>query len=448
MKMPKCQELIKEKESSKIPPITAPKSAAIKATVQWKSPDLVDKKGQMIPFVEETTYIRAYSLIHKGNARIVDFQISLKALVKDVKIGGADNKKGYGGFSPRINLPKGLVFSSTNGIVELPQKFAVDAGPWLDFTGNFKGDDTISGVTVLCHESNPGFPTPWILRFKKSMQNAVYPGQTPVTVSKKDPLTLRYQLVTHSGKLKKNVIDRLQRFFNETPAITDATLANDAKIKNVKWVDLFDGKTLNGWVPKGGNAKFEVIDGVIVGTTAPKTPNSFICTEKEYSNFILEFEFMVDEDLNSGVQFRSTYNSLGKERVRGYQVEIDPEQKPYSKKKYAKDMPNFLSDGSIAPDDKTRSWSGAIFDELRRGWLNDLRYNQPARDAFKPDQWNHINVQAIGESIKTWINGTPAADLKDGMTSSGFIALQIHKIKDEKVRLVKWKNIKIKDLSK
>ena len=82
------------------------------------------------------------------------------------------------------------------------------------------------------------------------------------------------------------------------------------------WVELFDGKTLEGWTRMGGNASFEVVDGAIVGTTAPDTPNSFLCTEREYGNFILEMEFKVNEGLNSGVQFRSRFvDGL----VRGYQ---------------------------------------------------------------------------------------------------------------------------------
>ncbi|MBU6180677.1 MAG: DUF1080 domain-containing protein, partial [Verrucomicrobia bacterium] len=74
------------------------------------------------------------------------------------------------------------------------------------------------------------------------------------------------------------------------------------------WVDLFNGKNLDGWIQRGGEAKYTVEDGVIVGTTVPKTPNSFLCTDKNYANFILEVEFKVDPTLNCGVQIRS--NSL------------------------------------------------------------------------------------------------------------------------------------------
>jgi len=187
------------------------------------------------------------------------------------------------------------------------------------------------------------------------------------------------------------------------------------------WNDLFDGKTLEGWTRKGGKAKYEVVDGVIVGSSVPNTPNSFLCTEKHFGNFELELEFKVDPTLNSGVQIRS--NSLPDYkggRVHGYQVEIDPSD---------------------------RAWSGGIYDESRRGWLNNLKDNEPARKAFKQNEWNKYRIVANGDSIKTWINGIPAADLKDDMTASGFIALQVHGVggRVEPVQ-VRWRNIRIKEL--
>ena len=196
------------------------------------------------------------------------------------------------------------------------------------------------------------------------------------------------------------------------------------------WVDLFDGKTLNGWKQRGGEAKYTVEDGIIVGTTVPKTPNSFLSTEKDYGDFILEVEFKVDPSMNSGIQIRSHEFMEGDEqpvkdkkiapgRVFGYQVEIDPSD---------------------------RAWSAGIYDEGRRGWLNDLKDNPAAREAFKQNEWNHYRVEAIGDRIRTWINGVPAADLKDDMTASGFIALQVHGIgKKEGTWQVRWRNIRIQE---
>src|SRR5947209_11795250 len=75
--------------------------------------------------------------------------------------------------------------------------------------------------------------------------------------------------------------------------------------QSAHWVKLFDRKTLDGWTPKGGNAKYRLQEGQIIGSTVPNTPNSFLCTTREFTNFILELDFQVDDGLNSGVQVRS-----------------------------------------------------------------------------------------------------------------------------------------------
>ena len=197
---------------------------------------------------------------------------------------------------------------------------------------------------------------------------------------------------------------------------------------------LFDGKSLDGWKQHGGKAKYTVEDGAIVGRSVPNTANSFLCTEKEYGNFILELEFKVHPQLNSGVQIRSQVFAEEKEidlegktrkipadRVHGYQVEIDPSD---------------------------RSYSGAIYDEARRGrFLADLKDNESARKAFKQNEWNKFRIECRGDSIKTWINDVPAVDLKDSLTPKGVIALQVHGVgKREDPLDVRWRNIKIQEL--
>jgi hypothetical protein len=188
------------------------------------------------------------------------------------------------------------------------------------------------------------------------------------------------------------------------------------------WIDLFDGETLDGWVQRGGAAQYTVEDGMVVGTTVPGTPNSFMCTEKTYGDFILEIEYLVDPHMNSGIQIRSnSYPEYKDGRVHGYQVEIDPSE---------------------------RAWSGGIYDESRRGWLNNLEGNEPARKAFKQNEWNHYRIECRESSIKTWVNGVPAADLKDFMTARGFIALQVHGTEDKTPRQIKWRNIRLVDLER
>ncbi|MCK0136299.1 DUF1080 domain-containing protein [Arenibacter sp. S6351L] len=188
---------------------------------------------------------------------------------------------------------------------------------------------------------------------------------------------------------------------------------------NTPWVNLFDGKTLNGWNQKGGNAKYEVVDGTIVGTTVHNTPNSFMTTDKMYGDFILELDYKVDPSMNSGIQIRSnSLPSYRNGRVHGYQIEIDPSE---------------------------RAWSAGVYDEARRGWLNPLGDNPQAQKAFKQNDWNHYRIEAIGDTIKTWINDVPASYLIDDKTASGFIALQVHGIGKDKTEgtQIVWKNVKI-----
>jgi hypothetical protein len=186
------------------------------------------------------------------------------------------------------------------------------------------------------------------------------------------------------------------------------------------WVELFDGKTLDGWQQIGGKAAYSVQDGQIVGKTVLNTPNSFLCTKQFYTDFILELEFKVDSSLNSGIQIRSnSFPEYLDGRVHGYQIEIDP---------------------------SSRAWTGGIYDEARRGWLYPLEGNPEAQKAFKAGQWNTFRIEAAGDTIRTWLNGVPAAHLCDTMTRTGFIALQVHDIGNSKEKEgieVRWRNIRI-----
>jgi hypothetical protein len=183
-------------------------SIAVQAQVVWKSPRWTDAEGAPQPLVEETTTIR----VHKsaGDWRAIDFQISLLALERDVRLGGSDDEKGYGGFSVRVRLPEGVRFLGEKGEVE-PETTSVEAGPWLDVSAHY-GAREHGGVAILCHPSSPGFPQRWILRRARSMQNPVYPGRETVPLSTDAPLVLRYRLVVHRGEAQS---ERVRAWFHE-----------------------------------------------------------------------------------------------------------------------------------------------------------------------------------------------------------------------------------------
>lgn len=222
-------------------------------------------------------------------------------------------------------------------------------------------------------------------------------------------------------------------------AACGASVAADA------WTPLFNGKNLDGWVQRGGEAKYVVEGDNIVGTSTLKTENSFLCTSRDYGDFVLEYDFKVDPKLNSGVQVRSQcfqeateFEWDGKKvkvpanRVHGYQIEIDPDPK------------------------NNRWWSAGIFEEAGRKWLypgicgGDAKaFTDQGRKIFKQGDWNHVRVEAIGDSIKTTLNGRPCADIKDSRVATGFIGLQVHAIGSDKSRegtQVRWRNLKIKEL--
>ncbi|MFI4875766.1 MAG: DUF1080 domain-containing protein [Blastopirellula sp. JB062] len=194
------------------------------------------------------------------------------------------------------------------------------------------------------------------------------------------------------------------------------------------WVQPFNGKDLSGWTQKNGTATYVVEEGGIIrGKTNDGSPNSFLCTDKDYGDFELEFDVKCDDGLNSGVQIRSqTAESKNKEkfgRVNGPQVEIE----------------------------KSVGEAGYVYGEATgRGWLTPKERLKP-HDHFKNGEWNHYRVVAKGPRIQTFINGEPIEDLTDEKIyethPSGFIGLQVHGIrKGQGPYEVRWKNIRIKPL--
>jgi len=187
-----------------------------------------------------------------------------------------------------------------------------------------------------------------------------------------------------------------------------------------EWVELFNGRNLEGWSQKNGLARFEAKEGCIVGTTAPNSPNSFLCTERDYGDFELEFEVMVDKDLNSGVQIRSESKpDYQKGRVHGYQVEI-----------------------------AVNGFSGGIYDEARRGkFLNTNTATPEIRGLLRTNAWNHYRIVCLGDRIQTWVNNVQVTDLRDTMTAKGFIGLQVHGVGNRADPLmVKWRNLRLREL--
>ncbi len=183
-------------------------SAQLNAHVLWKSENFENGK----PFVEEHTSITVHQ--QQPEYRSIDFEISLKALVPGVQLGGSNDIKGYGGFCARIKLPKSLSFTSSDGSVS-PQEGQVMAGSWMDFSHFDSSRQEESGLAILCHPSTPNYPAPWILRQNGSMQNIVFPGAKRIELSMDKPTILRYRLIIHNGNSGEVNIAALQSEYEQ-----------------------------------------------------------------------------------------------------------------------------------------------------------------------------------------------------------------------------------------
>ncbi|MEB2783931.1 3-keto-disaccharide hydrolase [Algoriphagus persicinus] len=206
--------------------------------------------------------------------------------------------------------------------------------------------------------------------------------------------------------------------------ITSITLISCSSQQKAEdgWTNLFNGKDLSGWKPVAGTATFEVVDGTIVGSAVAGSPNTFLITEETYGDYIMELDLKIEHlSSNSGVMVRGQFDPAardGKGLVYGYQIEADPSE---------------------------RAWSGGLYDEARRGWLYPLDLNPEAGSAFKMGEFNHYRIEAIGNEIKTWVNGQEVAYVVDDMDKTGFIGLQVHSIRkpEDAGRKTSFKNVKI-----
>jgi quinoprotein glucose dehydrogenase len=201
------------------------------------------------------------------------------------------------------------------------------------------------------------------------------------------------------------------------------------------WIDLFDGKSLDGWVHLNGSHRYTVEDGSIVGRTVPGSRNSFLCTKEEFDDFELELDVMVDSVTNSGIQIRSQVRAftigqgydLRAGRVNGPQVEMQRNHK------------------------KGTPTTGLIYGEaLGTGWLSSEEKIQNGHHHLYNEGWNKLRIIAKGPRIQTWVNGNQVEDLvNDDVYKThprGFIGLQMHGMDDERLYTMRWKNIRIKPI--
>ena len=210
----------------------------------------------------------------------------------------------------------------------------------------------------------------------------------------------------------------LLAFFSAAAFAEDGFVSLMPKNANLSWTE--NGKAQDGWVKYGGDATYSFDGEKITGKRGPGS-NTFLSTEKVYSNFVFKCEFKFDVDCNSGIQFRSGHRTekRGDKEigiVYGYQCEV------------ATSNP-----GNIYDESRRNRWLEPIADEIVKN----------GEKAFKATDWNEIEIQCVGPSLKTWINGVRVSDAIDIVSNEGFFGLQVHG-GDQGV--VNWRNIRVKEL--
>jgi hypothetical protein len=200
-----------------------------------------------------------------------------------------------------------------------------------------------------------------------------------------------------------------------------------AKTDKTPWKYIFNGKDFTNWKLVGGTGAAEIRDSAFYcHMTANTTEHTFVCTTDKYDDLILELDVNTDPGYNTGILLRCVDKPVGcdtcKVSLYGYQVKVDPST--------------------------TRCWTGGIFDDFGASWhwLYDLSKDERARKAYHIGEWNHFRVEAIGTSMKVWVNGIPTANLTNQKYSKGYIAIKIHSLKnlpDEEKKIGRFKNIRI-----
>lgn len=192
--------------------------------------------------------------------------------------------------------------------------------------------------------------------------------------------------------------------------------------EDLRFRPLFDGKTLDGWVTRGGrydgDASWSVEDGALTGRVGAEGAGGLIYTAQPFTSFELELEAKIDYPFDSGIFLRMAPKDRG---GRGAQVTLD-----------------YRADGEI----------GAIYsDEF-------LQHNTTAKAAFLRGDWNSFRVRCTGFDmhIQVRMNGAEITDhsLPEGtlgFAPHGLIGLQVHGDRDDPpTNKVQFRNIRVRTL--
>ena len=178
------------------------------------------------------------------------------------------------------------------------------------------------------------------------------------------------------------------------PLLCTASLAAQGHFDTSNWQSLFDGETTTGWVTEGGrydgNARWTVQDGALTGREGPNSAGGLIYTDRYYTNFLFTCDTKITYPFDSGIFLRMVpRRGVGQsEGGKGAQVCLD-----------------YRPDGEV----------GAIYAD------GFLEHNQDAKELFKRDEWNRVEVRCVGRDyrIQVWLNGDQIMDYQQPEGSQG-----------------------------
>ncbi len=333
--------------------------------------------------------------------RTIDVSATITAGAEPITLQGAAPPKGYGGHLIRFGPRTGEVITTDQGVIDgdrdrLPFR-------WADYSATFKGAHAASGITMIPDPAGEDYPPSWQLRHY-GILGMSWPGLGQYVIEPGESITRSYRLWIHRGPAAGSACTAWSNWMREqgrsTPTAHRMMLLGE-DFEPTSW-------------SRVGTASYKIADGTLRGW-GQEPRNSFFAGPT-LADFELELEFKPEPGSNSGIQVRSMVTEDGL-AVRGYQVEIDTTD---------------------------RAWTGGLYDELRRGWLEPLDDDPVARSALMPDRWNHMRIIMEGPHVRTWVNGIPCVDAYDATDLEGILAFQVHGGSCD----MQWRNVALTHLGR
>ena len=241
---------------------------------------------------------------------------------------------------------------------------------------------------------------------------------------------------------------------NQQESVADE---NGSAAGNDGFVQIFDGKTLDGW--EGDTAYWRVSDGILIGEITPekllKTNSFIVWREGSPADFELKADFKISEGGNSGIQYRSEEVTDIPNALRGYQADIDGRNN-YTGQNYEErgrttlayrgevvvvnSQPNPREEGSLRAHVKNNAWT-------MREVTGSLGSSDSLRSLIKANDWNTCHIIAKGNRLQHYVNGVLMSDVTDNdevnRKLSGLLGVQVHVGPPMSVQ---YRNIRLKEL--